>query len=75
MINIGGMELEDLPEGWAPHGVMVIFRCLDDAGHSRVAMRMSDDWSIWEAAGALSGFAKSVMEDFTNSLISGEEEQ
>jgi len=67
-LNIAGIELGELPDKWRVYGAMAIMKCLDENGNNRLCMKISEDWSMWEATGALQSLASSTMYDFNNSL-------
>lgn len=48
-----GMNLEALPEGWAPVGVVAMFKCLNEEGEATWAFRTSEDLNDEEVLGAL----------------------
>lgn len=76
-LQIAGVFLDgDIPEGWTPYGALVILKCLDKEGKAKLCFRSNgNDWTVWEAIGALEAFASSLNEDFQESLEDTEESE
>lgn len=74
-VSIEGIETDGpIPEGWTPYGALVVMKCLDEAGKPRLIYRASDDWSVWEAMGALECWATTLNTDFQDCLESSEDD-
>lgn len=62
-----GVELEtETPKGWTPYDVVVITKCIDSEGVSRLGYVTSKGWSKWEILGAFEGFIASLKQDMVD---------
>ncbi len=53
MIEVYGVEVDELPENWTPLEVVVLVKCLNEDGDDAVANRISAGLSAWEALAML----------------------
>lgn len=64
-----GVELEtEPPEGWTPYDVIVITKCLDTQGDSRLGYVTSKGWNQWETLGAFEAFIESIKKDLAEQM-------
>jgi hypothetical protein len=56
-----GIELDGkFPEGWTPFEIVVLAKCMDESGVTRLCYQSSRGWNQWELLGAFRGFADNL---------------
>lgn len=73
-MRIPEFEVEDLPEGWTPVGVAVVFKCWDANGKTKFASRYSVEVNEAERFGMHEIALDRLAEDMVEHDIMGEED-
>lgn len=53
-MNLSGLDWDgDVVEGWTPFSAVVVLKCLDEDGDTRLSLRATRDLRTWDLIGLL----------------------
>ncbi len=72
-MDVFGVEVCELPDGWTCLEVVVVAKALDDEGRVALAIRTSDTLNQWETVGMLRGAESTALGDLCAGFVDSDE--